>query len=446
MFNLLNNNTILLNNNTFNIGFYDYKILQGYFEVGQLGYYFKWPSKFLEFEPFVWYSFCLVYNEEISSIQFMVNDLVVFNKSIKRYPEALKYSLSSNINSDLEFPFTGKITDLNMWNEPLSVERVSLFSKCKMTELLQLNIGMPIRWSDSIFKMISNETKKFSISYEELCPQKIVSTLQLFHLLVKFEEAKAICIHLNSQIKLPMDYDDLKDILILANTNQMNNVCRGQIWMPIVNSKENYTKWVNSHKPSEEISFLPWMEGQPNGFDFQNCVCFKDGNYSDIECNYEHCFVCDFIKSPIFYLRGICPGKEDIDSKYTFNFQSNKNGDYIFQGLAGLTNIVGSVAKNSWEFITYNRTNKDPIIIGTLSPLKKLPIGANTWKLLPCGNETIKLTKVITHIWCFFVCGGGVSLFKDMLGNQSRTSCYVLWSILLNFCASRHCDPSIAFL
>jgi hypothetical protein len=402
MFNLLNNNTILQNNNNFYIGFYDYKILQGYFEVGQFGYYFEWPSHILDFEPFVWYSFCLIYNAaKMSSIQFTVNDLAVFNESIKSYSEKMIYSLTSNFNSDLNFPFSGKVTDLNMWNEPLSTEDVSLFSKCKMRELLLLNIGMPIKWTEAILKFTSNETKVFNISYEELCPPKVPSKLKLFNSLMKFEEAKSVCGHLESQMQLPMDVDDFKAFSDLGNQYPMKNTCEGQIWLPIVRSPENYTRWINVYNLTEEITYLPWTDGEPNGYPFQNCVTSDNEGYSDRECDDDKCFVCNFTKSPIFHLRGPCALDTNIDSKYIFNFHLNKKGDYVFQGFAGLTDIVGNVARNSWEFVSYNLTSGQTNVIGTLSPLKELPVGYNTWKLMiPSGNDKnktveLKLTKVV---------------------------------------------------
>ena len=250
MFDVLNNNTILQNSNLFKIGFFDYKILQGYFEILQIGYYFKWPSEFLNFEPSVWYTFCLICNVDLSSVQFLVNDLVVSNISVKRYSGKFSYSLSTNLNSDPAFPFMGKITDLNMWNKPLTPQAVSLFSKCKMNEFLQLNIGMPIKWSEGLLNFNSNEAKTFNISNEELCPEKPVVKLKIFNSLMKFDEAKSVCEQFDSQMKLPMDYDDFKELFDIENQYLMKNICEGQMWLPIVRSPDNDTKWLNVYKPS----------------------------------------------------------------------------------------------------------------------------------------------------------------------------------------------------
>ena len=49
------------------------------------------------------------------------------------------------------------------------------------------------------------------------------------------------------------------------------------LWLPIVKSSLNVSKWINANIPEEdqEVQYLPWGWGQPNNHSKQNCVAVR---------------------------------------------------------------------------------------------------------------------------------------------------------------------------
>ena len=49
------------------------------------------------------------------------------------------------------------------------------------------------------------------------------------------------------------------------------------LWLPIVKSLTNVTKWIDANDPDDdiEVEYLPWGWGQPNNHSKQNCVAVR---------------------------------------------------------------------------------------------------------------------------------------------------------------------------
>lgn len=386
MFNYITDNTVLVNTKTFNLGFYDYTASKGYFEVGEIGYHFDWPSKDTELKPHKWYSFCLVYDAVESSVDFTINGLSVsIAENNGLINKNLTYSLTTQLNSDVKFPFDGKITDLNMWNTPLPTNDIIHFSECNMDQMLMKN-KMPIEWSNAQLNFSSNKTKVFDILYNELCPPvEMQSKLEFFYFPMSYEKAASTCQYLNGQMILPKSHVELNATFHAMNVSSLTNNCNADMWMPIRRSSENSEKWLDDSHSSEETNQLLWIVGEPNGYPSQNCVMATSQGFYDFECNTEICFSCQFKKYPVFHLRGPCTVGKAIDSKYSVKFDSHVEFDYIFQGFGGLTDLVGS-SRGSWKFIGYNETTGQSVVIADLNNFYEFPFGRKKWSIFNDKN------------------------------------------------------------
>ena len=377
LFYRLNNNTILSNNNTFNIGFYDYKTAQGYFEVGELGYYYQWPSNEIKYLPYQWYSFCILLDVLKRDILFFVNQKIVYHESDIKYSLKMSNDAKTILVGDSQFPFLGKISDLNFWNKPISVHAIQEFANGNNMKSIYDNL--PIQWSTLNAIFTKNYINKIIITREEIFNNSSKSTaLKLFSSRINFQQAHSFCQNLNGSMVLPANKNEL-DLLFLLQPDNLEQNCNGMIWINAVHSKSNVSLWFNGSNTSEVIKYLPWVTGQPNGNGVQNCVSSTKDGYSDNDCQKERCFICKMSKYPIFHLRGPYTNSQKLDTKYVFLHDWKNNPDYIFQGLSGLTRIVGSISGNSWDFLSFADQNKNFSLIARIDNLNKFPFGTKNW-------------------------------------------------------------------
>jgi len=378
LFYVLNNNTIVSNKNTFNIRFYDYKIAQGYFEVGKLGYYFQWPSSEIKFFPYQWYSFCITLDVLKRTILFLINGKIVYHENNIKYSLEMGNDAKTILVGDSEFPFLGIISDLNMWSDPISVQDIQKFADGNKIKIL--NEKMLIRWSSVNIILTENNFNKISFPTEEIATDSRSSStvLKLFNLPLNFQQANSFCQNLNGCMVLPSNKKEF-DSLLLLDQDDLEQNCNGAIWINAVHSKNNVSIWLNGNNILEEIKYLPWMTGQPNGNEVQNCISASKDGYSDNECQKERCFICKMTKYPVFHLRGLFTDSQEFDTKYVFLHDLKNNTDYIFQGFSALTKIVGSRSKNSWDFVLNAHQSKNSSIIAKIDNLKNLPFGTKNW-------------------------------------------------------------------
>ena len=161
---------------------------------------------------------------------------------------------------------------------------------------------------------------------------------------------------------------------------------------------------------SKEIVHLDhmWLPGQPNGQEMQQCIQFfaNTGEFNDESCSYKTCFICEWLKEPVFLLRGLCKATE-IDEKYVLLSDVTYDDNLLFLGF-GDYNILYHKAMNSWLIVTdliddliKPEGMKEPSkIIGAFQPEKfsnQMPIGRHVWNVTTAecnGMVPLKLTGV----------------------------------------------------
>ena len=151
-----------------------------------------------------------------------------------------------------------------------------------------------------------------------------------------------------------------------------------------------------------------WLLGQPNGQEMQQCIQFfaSTGEFNDESCSYKTCFICEWVREPVFVLKGLCKTIE-VDEKFVLLPDVTYDDNLFFFGF-GTHNIIYNMDMNSWlivadlmdDLIKPEGMLKPSKIIGAFQPDKfsnQMPIGRHVWNLTTAtcnGMVPLKLTSV----------------------------------------------------
>ena len=127
-------------------------------------------------------------------------------------------------------------------------------------------------WSKTnVVSITSENVKIFTVSTDELCEENLVGFKKLFHVPTPYKQAKATCKNFNGEMVLPTTEIEFNKAFYI-NHQLLKSNCRGSFWLPIVRSKDNFTKWDNDNYLVDGVPYIAWQYGQPNGYPTQNCV------------------------------------------------------------------------------------------------------------------------------------------------------------------------------
>ena len=369
----LSNSDLVKNSGTVYIYLGDYKLPSIYVQVGTLSYYTPWPLDRIKFEPLVWYSLCLAYTSSKQNILFTINREVAINHTFMAEKVAtFTLKPTHTIGTSSSDPFVGIITDLNIWNKPLSLQELHYFADCNTVDISGPNRDMALRWSDVAGVQNQTGVEIIKVDYDEICSNEPQTQwMELFHFRQTINEVDYLCSLLDGRLIYPNTQEDLDHIKALINKSRHAEACKRAVWVPIRRSKDDPTKWIDTG--SNEVSFLPWAEDQPNGMGLQDCIVSKDKGYSDIECTGQYCSFCMTQKYHILNLRGSCSEDSRIDSKYVLF--KNENEEFIFQGFSGKSFIIGDRHNNAWKLVI------GELLIGIWKPYLNFPIGIRDWMI-----------------------------------------------------------------
>ena len=167
--------------------------------------------------------------------------------------------------------FRGSITDMNIWNRPLTLKEVDVYTKgCENISSLQPRV---FEWPQLNFLFQGKNVKNTSISKAELCPENSLeekmteenlSEMKIFGYKMDFYQALNLC-HIFGG-KMPLLKRN-RSLLYKNIFSDLREHCGGKFWIPIVQSKKNFSLWTNAHivEKEQEVDNLPWGYGEPNG-------------------------------------------------------------------------------------------------------------------------------------------------------------------------------------
>ena len=396
----LSNSDLVHNIGTVYIYIGNYTLPSIYAEIGGKSFFIPWPSNKIKLVPLVWYSLCLAYVTTENNVVLTVNKEVAMNFTFKTDLVSFELQPTFTIGGRRDYQFYGLITDLNIWNQPLSLSELIHYAECNTADLLGLDKDLAIRWS----KVVQfGKLRTLQVDYMEICSnEEPTPWLELVHILQTFKESVNLCSSLGGSLLYPKAVEDLSKINDVMAHSKYADTCNSDIWIPIKRSKDDQFTWIRYG--TNEVAFLPWTKGQPNGMGLQDCIIGDHKGYYDTDCHDQHCSYCQTQRYHFLNLRGSCFKDSRIDSKYVLF--KNENEEFIFQGFSGKSFIIAGSDNNIWNLVVGDQLNQT--VIGTMESSSNFPIGIRNWTIREgyCGQSgntsrvTIKISKVNIRI-CF---------------------------------------------
>ena len=346
-------------------------------------------------------AFCFSYNVITNNVTLQINGKTVFS-DIGRHntsDDRIMFEKPIQVGGNLTSPFIGKLTDVNVWNGSIYDVEMSDFASCAFANIYASNQSMPLQWSNIRVDLKNNTKKKFNVTLDWICSDFTSTKTILFPKPATFEQAFKIIEQLNGEMYLPTNRDEFTKAFTF-DSSKLKSACLNAMWLPIVRSETNYTDWLKRSNLTEQVTYLKWTTGQPNGYPDQNCISVEPSGYSDADCNGKRCFLGKFKRSPVFHVRGKTVIDPATDNLYSFNFDSIAQNKYKFQGFSGLSDIIGDFYFEDWSMKTYNITTGVSKVIGYLEVenflyvVSEFPFGTTSWDLYTQELSLMKISKV----------------------------------------------------
>jgi hypothetical protein len=198
-----------------------------------------------------------------------------------------------------------------------------------------VNITSTGRWAEGDVVSWSKSLWTFTGSVEEVLDKYIVEKSHFPHLFKiadgfnKWSDCVSICPRIQAGGRLPLTRH-------LMDAEHLSHLYgQGWIWAPFVyQTPGNFT----DHYTKTALTSELWIKSEPNGGLREQCTMWIGsdpvGKLYDLPCIFwskkVQC-LCQFGRSPIIRLRGLCQGSK-IDTHYTLK---NLDGRAIFMGLKG---------------------------------------------------------------------------------------------------------------
>ena len=362
------------------------------------------PFKVSQYHHRSWNHFCLTYSSRLGEYELYHNGASVgkINSKTKYGSKGPALNASKFIDDsaillgqepdkmrgdfDPTQSFNGDLAEFNIWDTILERDFIEDMAKCKSS----FSRGNLISWTKNNFKISSvdiediNETEFFcrDTKHYVIVPNK-----------VSLYDAKKICSRHGSTIAVPHSKEDNEAMVqILAQhtrecvlyQNFVSNDKGKGVWLGfqklngrLIESTEkdyttpiNFTNWgilYEKEEPQVHDNFCPFM--------------YSDGlwGYERLdECERtKMCFICSYIKTPVFTLKGQCPNS----SLFEWNYYMTKKANSEFSHFEGFTKSSKIVRNgNGWKRDPQNpplrAKSKDTLEI---EDAVKSPVGRFEW-------------------------------------------------------------------
>ena len=366
--------------------------------TSQTNHNFEWPDSNLLLLT-TWNPICVNYNSRTQRLNIFVNGTDVLNNKYVGNEDNILINSSIELGGVRKDPFSGKITDLNIWNRPLTENEIKGYSlNCDESMFAP---EQPLLWSKLNFSAISNNSNVIqlaSIKYEKLC-KPLAAKTKIFPTKTNFKESLQMCNQLSGKMPLPRNLTEVAEV-VKSSGKKFSDLKLLQAWLPIVRSSENSSEWVSSDPIPEKVNFLNWASGQPNGALIdQNCIIVTADSlgYGDVACDELHFFSCSLESNFLFKLKGLYEAEDEIDSDYLFLIDMIDSGSYTFQGVTGLTSIVYNNSSALWEIKSLLNSSAE-VVLGLYNGTVLSPLGTQDWFVKHSSNQfrrrQMKLTMV----------------------------------------------------
>ena len=207
----------------------------------------------------------------------------------------------------------GEVADWVLLNESLNVNEMKEYVACR---------GLP----DSAHPILHLETSltgwelkgpslSYSLTANEVCNHGLLNSLVMFPRPVEQEEAIDFCHMLGGILPVPENRQDNNDLSLLSKEyeSECQNTWSIASWLGIMGNLTVGT-WQRISDPSLPIPWNNFHEAILNPTPYAPCVTIdvqdRIGAWVRSSCTVKTCAVCQFAKTPLLYLRGLCEESE----------------------------------------------------------------------------------------------------------------------------------------
>nr|XP_045583291.1 uncharacterized protein LOC123746084 [Procambarus clarkii] len=236
--------------------------------------------------------------------------------------------------------FSGDLTQVNVWDRPLSPEEVRSIADCQSDPQ-----GNYVSWEGGW--TLQNVTS-YNLSLTKLCDRDAGPTYFWFEW-SPYLVADYLCLALGSQ--LPTNHTEATTAINAAKNSSLNlGSCYRDYWLA-PNDIEEEGVWKIGNTPVD-MSSIGWAAQEPNGLHYENCIAFEYRS-SDIDCRTNvKCTACLIQEQQRFSLLGIC--ENELRNIYFTAFQYNVSelifigyGAYHIQKVNGIWTWVNHVTNTT---------------------------------------------------------------------------------------------------
>ena len=316
----------------------------GQFENDQFHAKFRHPRIY----PLQWYHLCLAVNQ--TDIKIMLDG------------QSLETNISGHVNPITEFKldlnekvyrigskgnrplyYQGMLTEVYLWKIALnSNDLYSITSNFEDARLVGKDLLFA--WNDIVenyhnFKM--NGVTLSKKSRNEICYKRPESFLYSPNDIANFDEAQKHCETFGGKLYSPSlqkEFLELEKFLKLTVNAEKSPLALA--WLGLKKKFDSGgNEIVVKHDTKEDIEFLNWADGQPNGGETQMCMTVSlppniNTAIFDMDCNFRLNYICELQEYVVFHAKNITKhDSTDVTfySKYSNNdlFFVNQNGKKI---------------------------------------------------------------------------------------------------------------------
>ncbi len=288
-----------------------------------------------------WNAICVSYNLKEMSLDITVNGILVLNITESSPIKLTKIAESSFKLGDETF--SGQISDFNFWSRPLFPKEAVQYSiECK-PNFLEISKPDIVKWSSANLTNQGKSVEKVMIQSEIFCSRSTLFLGPRFDSI--YESASNFCTRLNGNLFFPKNESVIENLILNMGKSIISEVCKNKLWVPVIRSKFNSTKWVfdSQTRPEREVYLEPW--GKQKNIDIEtnqgDCMYFNivEKKYVETSCKSFPTAICSFCQleesRQTFTLKSSCKIKFSETSYYLIDGQT----DYKFIGFNGWTRI-----------------------------------------------------------------------------------------------------------
>lgn len=324
--------------------------------------------------------------------------------AIKIFPKKLSLKIlifAAGLLTNISFfvlggeSFAAEMTDFNVWNRPLSIIEIEEYSfACNnSSDFVKNSKPELVSWYDLNITRQGNETRQIRVPKEKLC-KKLQDfnekTMIFYPLISSYADAYSVCKYWKGDLPFPINSSHMEMIASKSREQLIKSSCTDRIWVSIVKSKQNNSKWIYDMSGGFELEVkFPGFEIPESKID-ERCS-YYDTNLKKFKaknCYHSLCFFCQIPEDRLVYrIRGNAPYECSLDDKYILS--NDEFGYVVLFGLDG-KNIISK----PWSWTFQNLFSKQ--VEGYLNNGDLLnPIG---FQYLNCMNRNITMPIKLTNV------------------------------------------------